>query len=123
MRHQCDRIISTMSTNKKTPGDPQSTEQVKIDVRPQTKRQKPSLYKVLLLNDDFTPMDFVIMILETIFGKNRAEATRIMLNVHKKGIGLCGVYTYEVAETKAALVLDAARAAEHPLQCALEKAS
>lgn len=92
---------------------------VATKTRPQTKR--PSMYKVLLLNDDYTPMEFVIQILETFFNKSHDEATRIMLHVHKKGVGLCGVYTYEVAETKVAQVLTAARQAQHPLQCTMEK--
>src|SRR6266850_3420905 len=75
--------------------------------RPKTK--KPSLYKVLLLNDDYTPMEFVVHVLERFFSKGREEATRIMLHVHQKGVGVCGVYTYEIAETKVAQVMDFAR--------------
>ncbi len=85
------------------------------------KTQKPSLYKVLLLNDDYTPMEFVIHILERFFGKGRDEATQIMLHVHQKGVGVCGVYTYEVAETKVTQVMDFARQHQHPLQCTMEK--
>ncbi|MGB6766599.1 MAG: ATP-dependent Clp protease adapter ClpS [Methyloceanibacter sp.] len=87
--------------------------------RPKTKR--PSLYKVLLLNDDYTPMDFVVYVLERFFNKPLEEATRIMLHVHQKGVGICGVYTYEVAETKVAQVTSFARQHEHPLQCTMEK--
>jgi ATP-dependent Clp protease adaptor protein ClpS len=87
--------------------------------RPKTK--KPSLYKVLLLNDDYTPMEFVVHVLERYFGKAREEATEIMLHVHQKGVGICGVYTYEVAETKVTQVMDFARQHGHPLQCTLEK--
>jgi ATP-dependent Clp protease adaptor protein ClpS len=87
--------------------------------RPKTKR--PSLYKVLLLNDDYTPMEFVILVLERFFNKSRDEATRIMLHVHHKGVGICGVYTYEVAETKVTQVMDFARQHQHPLQCTMEK--
>jgi ATP-dependent Clp protease adaptor protein ClpS len=87
--------------------------------RPKTKR--PSLYKVLLLNDDYTPMEFVVHVLERFFNKGREEATRIMLHVHQKGVGVCGVYTYEVAETKVAQVMDFARQHQHPLQCTMEK--
>lgn len=90
-----------------------------VKSKPRTK--KPSLFKVFLINDDFTPMEFVIEVLETIFKKPREEATRIMMAVHRKGVGLCGVYTYEVAETKVGLVLRAARAAQHPLQCRMEQ--
>ena len=87
--------------------------------RPKTK--KPSLYKVLLLNDDYTPMEFVVHVLERYFSKGREDATRIMLHVHQKGVGICGVYTYEVAETKVTQVMDFARQNSHPLQCTLEK--
>ena len=87
----------------------------------QTKTKKPSMYKVLLLNDDYTPMEFVVHILERIFHKNQEEATQIMLHVHQKGIGVCGVFTYEIAETKVSKVLDLARRNQHPLQCTMEK--
>ncbi len=87
--------------------------------RPKTK--KPSLYKVLLLNDDYTPMEFVVHVLERFFSKSREEATRIMLHVHQKGVGVCGVFTYEVAETKVAQVMDFSRQHQHPLQCRMEK--
>ena len=87
--------------------------------RPETK--KPSLYKVLLLNDDYTPMEFVVHVLERFFNKGREEATRIMLHVHQKGVGICGVYTYEVAETKVTQVMDFSRQHQHPLQCTMEK--
>ena len=87
--------------------------------KPDTK--KPSLYKVFLLNDDYTPMEFVVQVLESFFSKSRAEATRIMMHVHRKGAGLCGVYPFDVAETKVARVMLAARQAQHPLQCTMEK--
>ena len=87
--------------------------------RPKTK--KPSLYKVLLLNDDYTPMEFVVHVLEKYFAKGREEATRIMLHVHHKGVGVCGVYPYEVAETKVTQVMDFSRQNGHPLQCTMEK--
>lgn len=92
---------------------------VATKTRPDTK--KPSLYRVLLLNDDYTPMEFVVFVLERFFNKSREEATRIMLHVHQHGVGVCGVFTYEVAETKVAQVLDLARRNEHPLQCTMEK--
>ncbi len=82
--------------------------------------QKPLLYKVILLNDDYTPMEFVVVILERFFYKNREEATRIMLHVHQKGIGICGLYTREIAETKVRQVLAFAQEHQHPLQCTLE---
>lgn len=87
-----------------------------------TRAERPKLYKVLLHNDDYTPMEFVVEILERFFGKTHAAATEIMLNVHYKGVGVCGVYPYEVAETKVALVTEAAREREYPLQCSLERA-
>ncbi len=87
--------------------------------KPQTKR--PNLYRVLLLNDDYTPMEFVVQVLERFFNKDRETATRIMLHVHHHGIGECGVFTYEVAETKVTQVMDFARKHQHPLQCVMEK--
>ncbi len=87
--------------------------------RPKTKR--PSLYKVLLLNDDYTPMEFVVHVLERFFNKSADEAMKIMWHVHQKGVGVCGVFTYEVAETKVAQVMDLARQNQHPLQCRMEK--
>ena len=86
------------------------------------KVSRPPMYKVLMLNDDYTPMDFVIHVLERFFNKGRDEATEIMLNVHHRGVGVCGTYTYEIAETKVTLVTDLARQHQHPLQCTLEKA-
>jgi ATP-dependent Clp protease adaptor protein ClpS len=87
--------------------------------RPKTK--KPSLYKVLILNDDYTPMEFVVHVLERFFAKSREEAVEIMLHVHRRGVGICGVYTFEVAETKVAQVIELARRHQHPLQCTMEK--
>jgi ATP-dependent Clp protease adaptor protein ClpS len=92
-----------------------------VAVKPKPATKKPSMYKVLLLNDDYTPMEFVVQVLETFFNKSREEATRIMLHVHRKGVGLCGVFTFEVAETKVTQVMSAARQAQHPLQCTMEK--
>jgi len=94
---------------------------VGVVTKTEPKTKKPSLYKVLLLNDDYTPMEFVVQILEQFFRKNREEATRIMLHVHQKGVGICGVYTYEVAELKVTQVIDFARQNNHPLQCTMEK--
>lgn len=85
------------------------------------KPQRPPMYKVLFLNDDYTPMEFVVHVLERFFQKNREEATRIMLHVHRRGVGVCGVFTYEVAETKVTQVMDLARQNQHPLQCTIEK--
>jgi ATP-dependent Clp protease adaptor protein ClpS len=85
------------------------------------KAKKPSFYQVLIMNDDYTPMEFVILVLERFFKKSRAEATQIMLHVHQKGMGVCGLYPYEIAETKVVQVMDFARKNEHPLQCTMEK--
>lgn len=87
--------------------------------KPRTKR--PNLYRVLLLNDDYTPMEFVVHVLERFFNKDRDAATMIMLHVHQNGVGECGVFTYEVAETKVTQVMDLARKNQHPLQCVMEK--
>ena len=87
--------------------------------KPRTKR--PNLYRVLLLNDDYTPMEFVVHVLQRFFNKDRDDATRIMLLVHQNGVGECGVFTYEVAETKVTQVMDFARKHQHPLQCVMEK--
>lgn len=88
-------------------------------VKPKAKR--PNLYRVLILNDDYTPMEFVIHILENYFNKDRETATRIMLHVHNHGVGECGVFTYEVAESKVTQVMDLAQENQHPLQCVMEK--
>ena len=87
-----------------------------------TRPKKPSQYKVLMLNDDYTPMEFVVMCLKRFFRMDLEQATRVMLHVHQKGVGVCGVFTYEVAETKVNQVIDFARQHQHPLQCTLEKA-
>jgi ATP-dependent Clp protease adaptor protein ClpS len=92
-----------------------------IVTKPEQKTKRPHLYKVLLLNDDYTPMDFVVYVLERFFNKPHEEANRIMWHVHQKGVGICGVYTYEVAETKVAQVMNFARQHQHPLQCTMEK--
>jgi ATP-dependent Clp protease adaptor protein ClpS len=92
-----------------------------IATKTRTKTKKPSMYKVLMLNDDYTPMEFVVLVLEQFFEKQHEEAIKIMLHVHQKGVGICGVFTYEVAETKVTQVMDFARKHEHPLQCTLEK--
>lgn len=87
--------------------------------KPKTKR--PNLYRVLLLNDDYTPMEFVVLVLQDVFNKTREDAMQIMLHVHQKGVGECGIYPYEVAETKVTRVMDTARKNQHPLQCVMEK--
>ena len=86
------------------------------------KTKKPAMYKVIMLNDDYTPMEFVVHVLEHFFSKTRDEATNIMLHVHQKGVGICGVFSFEIAETKVVQVMDCARENQHPLQCTIEKA-
>lgn len=95
--------------------------EVGVVTKTRPKTQKPPMYKVLLLNDDYTPMEFVVYVLERFFSKAREEATQIMLHVHQKGVGICGVFTYEVAETKVTQVIDFARQHQHPLQCTMER--
>ncbi|MBC6441476.1 MAG: ATP-dependent Clp protease adapter ClpS [Rhodospirillales bacterium] len=92
-----------------------------VVTRTRPKTQKPSMYKVLLLNDDYTPMEFVVHVLQKFFHKNTDDATTIMLHVHQHGVGICGVYPFDVAETKVTQVIDYARQNEHPLQATLEK--
>jgi ATP-dependent Clp protease adaptor protein ClpS len=92
-----------------------------VATRTKVETKKPSLYKVFMLNDDYTPMEFVIHMLERFFHKSREESTRIMLQIHNKGVGLCGVYTYDIAETKVTQVMDFARQHQHPLQCTMER--
>ncbi|MEZ5937478.1 MAG: ATP-dependent Clp protease adapter ClpS [Hyphomonadaceae bacterium] len=105
--------------NKRTP--PDTTRDVGVATRAKPKTKKPSMYRVLILNDDYTPMEFVVLVLEHLFDKSRDEATRIMLHVHNHGVGVCGIYPFEIAETKVAQVLDLARRNEHPLQCTMER--
>ena len=92
-----------------------------VITRTQTKTKKPSMYRVLLLNDDYTPMEFVVVVLKKYFSKTNEAATEIMLHVHQHGVGECGVFTYEIAETKVTQVMDYARKNQHPLQCIMEK--
>jgi ATP-dependent Clp protease adaptor protein ClpS len=103
-------------------GDGEGGSQVGIATKTRTRPKKPSQYKVLMLNDDYTPMEFVVMCLKRFFRMDLEQATRVMLHVHQKGVGVCGVYPYEVAETKVNQVMDFARENQHPLQCTLEKA-
>ena len=113
------RIDPKAGPDKDDESEDGSERGVATKVRPKTK--KPSMWRVILMNDDYTPMEFVVSILMGIFKKTSDEANAIMLNVHQTGIGTCGVYTFEVAETKVAQVMDAAKRAQHPLQCTLEK--
>lgn len=92
-----------------------------VATKERPKTQKPALYKVLLMNDDYTPMEFVIVVLQRFFRMDMEAATRVMLHVHQKGVGVCGIFTYEIAETKVSQVMDLAKASQHPLQCTMEK--
>lgn len=92
-----------------------------VMTRTRARTKRPNMYRVLLLNDDYTPMEFVVHVLESFFNKNKEDATRIMLHVHQTGVGECGVFTYEVAETKVTQVMDFSRKHQHPLQCVMEK--
>jgi len=113
------KIILTQNTNNM--GKEKGSTQEKTLSRDKTQIQEPPLYKVLLHNDDYTTMDFVVMVLQTVFRKDTSEATRIMLNVHHQGVGVAGVYTREIGETKVAVVHDMARKNQYPLKCSLEK--
>lgn len=119
MSQQAAPIAPTMANRKD--GDENGTG-LGLATRTRTRTKKPSPYKVLMLNDDYTPMEFVVLCLQRFFRMNIEDATRVMLHVHQKGVGVCGVFSYEVAETKVSQVVDFARQNQHPLQCTLEKA-
>lgn len=112
-------LLITMQDEDDSGSDTGTGTGVATKTKPKTK--KPSLYRVLLLNDDFTPMEFVVHVLERFFSKTQEQATQIMLHVHNNGVGECGVFTYEVAETKVTQVMDFAQKHQHPLQCVMEK--
>lgn len=107
-------------THWMTNGD-RPDDQIELAVRPRPKTQRPPMYKVLMLNDDFTPMEFVVHVLERLFNMTHAQAIDIMLTVHRKGVAVVGVFSHEVAETKVAQVMELARRQQHPLQCTMEK--
>ena len=116
MKHRA--IKELMQDEDRKGGDDDGTGAVTLT---RTKTKKPSMYKVLILNDDYTPMEFVVYVLQRFFSKSAEDATKIMLHVHQNGVGICGVFTYEVAETKVTQVMDMARQHDHPLQCTMEK--
>lgn len=121
-KNPLNRVICMADDNgDQSDGDGQEKRQTGLLLKARPKTKKPSMYKVLLLNDDYTPMEFVVHVLEKFFNKNSNEATDVMMHVHRRGVGICGVYTYEIAETKVAQVMDFARANEQPLQCTMEK--
>lgn len=109
-----------MSSNIPQKGQPDSDV---LEAKPKQELQRPSFYRVMLLNDDFTPMDFVVKVLKNIYHQPHEEAVQIMMSVHKKGAGTCGVYTRDIAETKVDQTLYLARQNDHPLQCVMEKES
>ena len=114
--------MSYISNNKNSKQDEDQGNTSTVATLEKPKVKKPPLYRVILLNDDYTPMEFVIHVLERFFSKTRDEATNIMLHVHQKGAGVCGVFSFEIAETKVVQVMDCARENQHPLQCTIEKA-
>ena len=116
-------LLSPRSAGDGRPGDgSKDSDQLGVATRTRARPKKPSMFKVLMLNDDYTPMEFVVMTLKRFFHMDLEQATRVMLHVHQKGVGVCGIFPYEVAETKVNQVMDFARQNQHPLQCTLEKA-
>lgn len=113
-KFRCNRFIVNMSDQPYDRDENVAVQESK------PKLKKPRLYKVLLLNDDYTPMEFVVVILEQFFGKQREQAVQIMLHVHQKGVGVCGVYPRDIAESKVKLVMDFSKDHQHPLQCTME---
>ena len=116
-----DPLGTMMTTRKNGEGEEDGTG-LGVATRTRTRTKKPTPYKVLMLNDDYTPMEFVVLVLQRFFRMDMEAATRVMLHVHQKGVGVCGVFSYEVAEAKVTQVIDFARENQHPLQCTLEKA-
>jgi ATP-dependent Clp protease adaptor protein ClpS len=121
MEEDLSRPLVTAASPRSPNGDDDGRSGTAIITKTKPRTKRPNLYRVLLLNDDYTPMEFVVHVLERFFNKTRDDATRIMLHVHHNGVGECGVYTYEVAETKVTQVMDFARKHQHPLQCVMEK--
>ena len=115
----CDAVAVRRDSDNGNDRD--NTPDIGVVTKARTRTRKPAMYKVLMLNDDYTPMEFVVHVIERFFNKSREESTRIMLHVHRRGVGVCGVFTYEVAETKVTQVMDLARQNQHPLQCTIEK--
>ena len=116
------RLLPVRSAGEDEDAGGNGQDQVGIATKTRAKPKKPSLFKVLMLNDDYTPMEFVVLVLRRFFQMDLEQATRVMLHVHQKGIGVCGIFPYEIAETKVNQVMDFARQNQHPLQCTLEKA-
>jgi ATP-dependent Clp protease adaptor protein ClpS len=114
-------MTTAMASGPDGPGGGDDRSNTAIITRTRTRTKRPSLYRVLLLNDDYTPMEFVVLVVERFFNKSHEDAYQIMMHVHHNGVGECGVFTYEVAETKVTQVMDFARKHQHPLQCVMEK--
>lgn len=109
------------TTPTRRDGDEERREGVGVATKAKPKTKRPSLYKVLMLNDDYTPMEFVVYVLQRFFALDHARAVQVMLTVHNKGVAVVGVYPFEIAETKVTQVMDCARSNQHPLQCTMEK--
>jgi ATP-dependent Clp protease adaptor protein ClpS len=120
--HLADSPLPRIRASQDDDDSRDSGGQASLATKTRTKPKKPSQFKVLMLNDDYTPMEFVVIVLKRFFQMDMEQATRVMLHVHQKGVGICGVFTYEIAETKVNQVMDFAKANQHPLQCTLEKA-
>lgn len=119
---QCAALPVLMSDDDGASDGSDGQGQVGLATRTRAKPKKPNQFKVLMLNDDYTPMEFVVLVLKRFFQMDLEQATRVMLHVHQRGVGVCGIFTYEIAETKVNQVMDFARQNQHPLQCTLEKA-
>lgn len=120
-RNRAGSVNGPMANNEDNEQGPGGDVGVGVVTKTAPKTKRPSLYKVLLLNDDYTPQEFVVWLLQAVFNKEGEDAVRIMLHVHQTGVGVCGVYTYEVAETKVAQVMELSRRHQHPLQCTMER--
>lgn len=120
-QHQSITSAPTLMADDDRRDDDGSNRETGLATKTRPKTKRPSKYRVLLLNDDYTPMEFVVIILQDVFNKTQEQAWEIMMHVHKQGVGECGVFPYEVAETKVTRVMDAARKNQHPLQCVMEK--
>lgn len=119
--HSAQRNLLEMNADGDDDGRNESDQEIGVATKTRPKTKRPSMYRVLLLNDDYTPMEFVVLILQEVFNKSSEEAWQVMMHVHKQGMGECGVFPYEVAETKVTRVMDAAHKNQHPLQCVMEK--
>lgn len=117
----CDTLLLSENMSEREQSEPRIHDRDVAVEEARPKLKRPSLYRVLLINDDYTPMEFVVEVLETVFGMERSQATRVMLEVHTKGKGICGVFSYEIAETKVAQVTKIAQQQQHPLLCTMEE--